>query len=304
MKQHTAPRLRICAAALFCALVIPANTNRLLASEKPFRPPAVPLVTCDPYLSIWSEADRLTDDVTRHWTRREHPLVSLIRVDGKLRRLMGKNPAGAPALPQTNLQVLPTRTIYDFEDGQVHCTLTFLRPALPDDLDALALPLTYLTCEVRSVDGNEHTVSLYDSTSSQLAVNQPGEKVEWAREAAGKLTALRSGTVTQGILGSSGDDHRINWGYAYAAAPAQQAKAAIGAEGELIAAFAANRDLPAQDDTRMPRASNDAPPVMAFVFDLGAVGARAVSRQVIVAYDEIYAIKYFGQKLRPYWRRN
>ena len=43
---------------------------------------------------------------------------------------------------------------------------------------------------------------------------------------------------------------------------------------------------------------------MAFVFDLGAVAARPVSRQVIVAYDEIYAIKYFGQKLRPYWRRN
>ncbi|HXP59229.1 MAG TPA: DUF4965 domain-containing protein, partial [Dongiaceae bacterium] len=27
-------------------------------------------------------------------------------------------------------------------------------------------------------------------------------------------------------------------------------------------------------------------------------------RQVIVAYDELYAVKYFGQKLRPYWRRN
>ena len=25
---------------------------------------------------------------------------------------------------------------------------------------------------------------------------------------------------------------------------------------------------------------------------------------MIVAYDEIYAIKYFGKKLRPYWRRN
>jgi hypothetical protein len=45
-------------------------------------------------------------------------------------------------------------------------------------------------------------------------------------------------------------------------------------------------------------------PVLAFVFDLGSVGAAAVESQVIVAYDEIYAIKYFGLKLRPYWRRN
>ena len=54
----------------------------------------------------------------------------------------------------------------------------------------------------------------------------------------------------------------------------------------------------------MPRAVDDDQPVMAFAFDLGSVGARAVQRQVIVAYDEIYAIKYFGQKLLPYWRRN
>ena len=29
-----------------------------------------------------------------------------------------------------------------------------------------------------------------------------------------------------------------------------------------------------------------------------------VTRQVIVAYDEIAAIKYFGEKLLPYWKRN
>ncbi len=54
----------------------------------------------------------------------------------------------------------------------------------------------------------------------------------------------------------------------------------------------------------MPRAANDRQPVMAFAFDLGSVGEEAVQRQVIVAYDEIFAIKYFGKKLLPYWARN
>jgi hypothetical protein len=270
---------------------------------QPFRPPSVPLVTFDPYLSIWSAADHLTDRATQHWTKRPHSLVSLIRVDGAAYRLMGNEPEAVPALPQTGLQVTPTRSIYDFENDKVHVTLTFLRPALPDDLDAMALPLTYVTWEVRSTDGRTHIVSLYDSTSSQLVVNKNGEKVEWARKKAGKLTALRVGTVEQDVLGSSGDDHRINWGYAYAAAASDQAKAAIGADKVLLDKFVADGSLPAEDDARMPRAVSDEQPVLAFVFDLGPISAP-VTRQVIVAYDEIYAIKYFGRKLPPYWRRN
>jgi hypothetical protein len=145
---------------------------------------------------------------------------------------------------------------------------------------------------------------LYDSTSSQLAVNRPDEKVEWAREKAGSMTALRVGTQAQPILGSSGDDHRINWGYAYAAAPAKQSIAVIGSNRALLTEFVAHGALPASDDTRMPRAANDDQPVMAFAFDLGTVSYQPVMRQVIVAYDEVYAIKYFSRKLRPFWRRH
>src|SRR5580658_1543109 len=175
------------------------------AGAEAFRPPSVPLVTFDPYLSIWSAADHLTDRPTQHWTKRPHSLVSLIRVDGAAYRLMGSEPDAAPALPQTGLQVTPTRSIYEFENDKVHVTLTFMRPALPDDLDAMALPLSYLTWQVRSTDGKEHEIALYDSTSAQLVVNKIGEKVVWAREKAGNLTALRVGTAEQDVLGSSGD---------------------------------------------------------------------------------------------------
>ena len=268
------------------------------------RPPAVPLVTYDPYLSIWSEADKLTDRDTQHWTHRDQALASLIRVDGKSYRLMGAQPAGLPAFNQVSLQVLPTRSIYEFEDAGVHVTLTFMTAALPSDLDVFSRPLSYLTWDVHSVDGATHQVSIYDSTSSQLAVNEPGEPVTWSRVAAGNLSIMRAGTQAQPILGSAGDDHRINWGYAYVAAPTAQASSAIGANGILLHQIIQSGSLPGADDTQMPRAANDRVPVMAFVFDLGGVGSESVERQVIVAYDEIYAIKYFGKNLRPYWRRN
>src|ERR1035441_6779343 len=50
----------------------------LTGGAQSFRPPSVPLVTFDPFLSIWSGADRLTDRNTQHWTKHEHSLVSLI----------------------------------------------------------------------------------------------------------------------------------------------------------------------------------------------------------------------------------
>src|SRR4051812_19031131 len=102
-----------------------------------FRPPAVPLLANNPFLSVWSEANNLTNDVTREWTGTAQPLVGLVRVDGQTYRLMGSGPWDAPAFPQTGVQVTPTRSVYDFDDGHVHVTMTFMTPALPSNLDVL-----------------------------------------------------------------------------------------------------------------------------------------------------------------------
>ena len=110
-------------------LVVAVTSN--VAHAVTLRPPAVPLVTFDPYLSVWSDTDTLTERNTIHWTHRDHPLASLIRVDGHSYRLMGAEPKGVPAFHQVSLQVLPTRSIYEFEAAGVHVTLTFMTAALP-----------------------------------------------------------------------------------------------------------------------------------------------------------------------------
>jgi len=291
---------RIFAAAVLALLPLTA----IAQDRSAFRPPAVPLVTFDPYLSIWSEADRLTDDTTRHWTHREHSLVSLVRIDGKPYRLMGKEPDGVAPFPQTGLEVTPTRSIYTFRNDAVEITMTFMTAALPNDLEAFGRPLSYLTWSVHSIDGKAHKVALYDSISGLLTVNRPNQIVTWKRQDAGPLTALSIGTKDQRVLSSAGDDHRIDWGYAYLAAPTSQARFAVGGAASAEAAFAGKGELPAADDMRMPRAANEDQPVLACFFDIGPVGTSPVARHAIIAYDEIYAIKYFGKNLQPYWRRN
>ena len=274
------------------------------AQTIPFRPPAVPLVTSDPYLSIWSAADRLNDRNTTHWSGHEQSLLSVIRVDGHAYRIMGRDPHGAPPLPQVSLSVLPTTTTYQFEGAGVHVTLSFLTPLLPHDLDVMSRPLTYLTWNVNSTDGQSHAVQLLFSMSSELAVNVPDQAVTWNRDSAGDLTLLRVGTQSQHRLGNPGDDTRIDWGYAYAGAPSDQTTSVIAGKDAVLGSFTDTGKLPSADDARQPRAVNDDEPTCAFVFDMGTISAQPSSRQAMIAYDEIESISYYGRPLQPYWRRN
>ena len=81
------------------------------------RAPAVPLITSDPYLSIWSPTDALNESSTMHWTGTEHPLLGAIRVDGKTYRFMGKD--------KLNLETLVPMTDTDTWQG----SYTFDEPA-------------------------------------------------------------------------------------------------------------------------------------------------------------------------------
>jgi hypothetical protein len=45
--------------------------------------PAIPLITNDPFFSIWSGSDELYGTVTRHWSGKPIPLYIAVKIDGK-----------------------------------------------------------------------------------------------------------------------------------------------------------------------------------------------------------------------------
>lgn len=254
----------------FCVALLLLFLAEASFAQSSLRPPAVPLVACDPYFSIWSQADRLTDIETTHWTGKPNRLTSSITIDGKSFRLMGAKTADVPGMPQQTVTVWPTRTIYQFASDEIQLTLTFLTPSLPESIDLLSWPVTYITYSVKSIDKKSHQISIDFEASAEIAINDPNQKTEWSTPTIEGLSTLSVGSQSQTILGRSGDDLRIDWGYLYISTPFGQ--------------------QPKWTGHRLQ-------------FDLGSIGADETSRWLMLAYDDLYSIQYMKENLRPYWRR-
>ena len=71
-------------------LLLSCNNKEAYHIDKnELRAPAYPLVTIDPYTSVWSFGDNLYDSSLKHWTGQNFPLIGVVKVDGVPYRFMG-----------------------------------------------------------------------------------------------------------------------------------------------------------------------------------------------------------------------
>ena len=288
--------------AIFCAVASSQD------AEPKFRPPAVPLVTHDPYFSIWSMQDHLTDGPTRHWTGIPQQLFGIARIDGKNYRFLGAANRGRqsiPALGQKSLVVTPTHTVAVMASPGVEIRIEFMNPSLPQDMELMSRPVTYLSWQVKSLDGRKHDVTLYLDAAGTLAVNDPGEEVTWSRDRIDGLNLLRIGSQAQPVLKRFGDNVRIDWGWFYVAIPQNEEARIAAGNRSYRDDFLAGGQFPAADDIEFPRSPQShhpPPPTLNVALPLGSVGPAPVTRHILLAYDDLYAVEYMHRKLLPYWR--
>ncbi len=208
-------------------------------------------------------------------------------------------PAGLVAASQLSRELTATRTSYQFRCGPVLLDLEFLSPLLAADPDLLSRPVSFLRFRVRSQDKLTHDVELYFGVSSRLCVNKASQTVEARAAGAGPLILLRAGTRDQPVLQTRGDDVRIDWGYAYVAT-ARQPGAAQGISGPSAAIDEFSRYGRVAGT---PRASGE-DLVLNTVFSLGRVGPSGQLRTVLLGYDDLFAIQYFGTNCQAWWKKD
>jgi len=79
-----------CARVLMAIAIVSGASCVRGQDQGSHRPPAVPLMANDPYFSVWSMGDALTDVPTKHWSEAAQPMTGLIRIGTQVYRWMGR----------------------------------------------------------------------------------------------------------------------------------------------------------------------------------------------------------------------
>jgi hypothetical protein len=210
----------------------------------------------------------------------------------------------AQTATQNKVNLSATQTNYNFTCGPVDLNLQFVSPLLPNDLDLLSRPVNYINYEVKATDGKKHDVQLYFETTPEWAVNELSQEVKVTTGNAGNVNFVKAGTTEQPILQKKGDNVRIDWGYVYLATPKSE-NSSVGMGNYFTAkeTFVSSGTISSTENeitTKMTQAM----PAMSCVENLGNISSDPSKGYVMIGYEDLESIQYFGKNMKAWWTNN
>ncbi len=210
-----------------------------------------------------------------------------------------KTEAGTTGAIQKEVTVTATQTNYSFQCGGIDLNVAFTSPLLIKDLNLMARPVSYISFKTKSNDNKIHKVSVYMGVSTDLAVNVPYQEVETTQYSLQNLSILKAGTKEQPLLQKKGDDLRIDWGYLYVAIPKSESVSqsiSAGTEGE--------ENFISSNKNKMGAPSAGKHLMLNTTISMGSVSATEKQSMLMIGYDDLFSLQYFGTNLKPWWKEN
>jgi Domain of unknown function (DUF4965)/Domain of unknown function (DUF5127)/Domain of unknown function (DUF1793)/Domain of unknown function (DUF4964) len=206
---------------------------------------------------------------------------------------------------QKSAALSATQTHYSFTCGPVELKVRFISPLLPDNLDLLSRPVNYITYETQAIDNQSHEVQIYFEATPEWAVDNISQEVSLEHGRTGTLSYLKTGTTEQAILAKQGDDLRIDWGYLYLCGQSTpQMSYAMGDYNQLKKEFATKGIINGSSESKLITHMAENMTVIASANELGNVSTKPVSGKIMLGYDDLYSIQYFGENRMAWWKKD
>lgn len=195
---------------------------------------------------------------------------------------------------QKKVTVTATKTTYEFSCGNVDLKVDFLSPLIATDLNLFSRPLSYITFSAKSTDGKNHQSDIIFGVSSSIAKDVLSQKEETDKGKYKNVQFIKTGVKDAKILGKKGDDLRIDWGKAYLASTSNDCKLSVKTERDIVA-----------DVLQLPNYSSTLPHVENFMTAKISMQSSIKENQqtLMLAYDDVYSIQYFGENLEAWWKK-
>ncbi len=238
------------------------------------RAPAVPLITIDPYFTIWSPDTQLNVANTEHWSGKSNSIIGTVKVDGEEYLFLGYH-RDIHKIRQISLDIDALSTTAVFANDKIELKAVFTTPVIIDDYRLLTRPVSYLELSWKSLDGNTHEVSINIAASEELCLDRARQNsVICENVSTASTVGMSMGNTEQKPLNKSGDDVCIDWGYFYLMTSAKNAEV---------------KENKIWDNTHI---------------NVGADAEENEKLMFYFAYDDIKSIEYFGKHLNSYWNKD
>lgn len=179
--------------------------------------PSYPLITIDPFMSIWSPSDTLYGGDTQIWHGQKKRFYGDILIDRTYSYcFMGVPEEGEPVIPQTDLDITPLITAYTFQNESLKLTVKFWTPLIIDDIYKLSLPVSFIDYEAEFLDGKNHEFEILIGADREFCFDKHKKKLTGGEIQLDDSTSLAyMGCKNQTPLRKSGDGVSADWGYIY-----------------------------------------------------------------------------------------